>query len=82
MLILGDKVLILVESRGQICPILYLLFLDIVPWIGEQQCIEILVRHFSNNPDICGHVKELPEQNFNVWLCSNSEDKIQNVAEI
>ena len=71
-----DKVLILVESRGLICYIVFLLFfLDIGPWIGEQQCIEMLVWHFSNNPDICRHVEKLPEQHFTVGLCSNPTDK-------
>ena len=71
-----DKVLILVKSRGQICSIVFLLFLDIVPWIGEQQCIEMLVLHFSSKPDMRGHVGKLPEQHLNVWLCSNPGDKI------
>ena len=49
---------------------------DLVPWIGEQPYVEMLVLHFSNNPDIYGHVGKLPEQHFNVWLFSNPGDNI------
>ena len=41
----GDKVLILVERWGQICPIVVLLFFNIVPWLGEKQWIEMLPRY-------------------------------------
>ena len=49
---------------------------DLVAWIGEQQYNEMLVRHLSNNSDICGYVGKLPEQHFDVWLFSNPGDKI------
>ena len=38
----GENVRILVESRGQICPVV-IPFFYIVPWIREQQYIEMLV---------------------------------------
>ena len=31
----------------------------------------MLVRYFSNNPDICGYVGELPEENIIVRMISN-----------
>ena len=62
----GDKVLILVKSRGQICTIVFHLFLDLVPWIGGQKSIKMLVHHFSNKPDMYGYVGTLSEQHFNL----------------
>ena len=55
---------------------------DLVPWIGEQPNIKMLVLHFPNNPDICGHVGKFPEPHFNVWLFSNPGDKILIDVEI
>ena len=51
-------------------------FLDLVPSIGEQQYVDMLVKQFSNSPDIYGYVEKIPEQHFNVWLLSNPGDKI------
>ena len=70
----GDKVLILVESRGQICPIVSL-FLDLVPWIGQYWYIKMLILHFSNYLDINVYVGKLSEKHFNVRLFCNSGDK-------
>ena len=53
-----------------------------LPWILEQHYIELLVWHISNNYDICGYVRKLPEQYFNVQLFSNPRDTIQILAEI
>ena len=55
---------------------------DLVNWIGEQQYIEMLVWHFSNNHDICGHVGKLTEEHLNLCLFSNTGDKIQIMVEI
>ena len=33
---------------------------DLVPWIGEEQCIEMSFWNFSNNLDICGYFGKLP----------------------
>ena len=55
---------------------------DLVLWIGEEQCIEILFCHFSDNPDICVHVGKLPKQHFNVRLFSNPGDKILILVKI
>ena len=38
----------------------------LAPWIGKQLYIEIMVGHFSNNPDIHGYFKKLL-QHFSVW---------------
>ena len=55
---------------------------DIVPWIGIQQYIEILVWNFPNNPtDICAYVGKLPEQLLIVWLFSDPWDKILILVE-
>ena len=43
--------------------------------IGEELYIEMLVRHFSIDPDIYGYVGKLLEQHFNVWLFLNPGDK-------
>ena len=57
-------------------------FLYFVPWIGEQCKIEMLVLHFSNNPDIHGFNGKISEQYFDVWLSSNPGDKIIILVEI
>ena len=49
---------------------------DLVPWIGGQLYIEILNMYFSNIRDISGYVGKLPEQHFNVWMCSNPMNNI------
>ena len=55
---------------------------DLVPWIGEQQYFEMLVRHFSIDFDIYNYVGKLPKQHFNVWLFSNPGEKILILVEI
>ena len=55
---------------------------DLVPWIGEQQYIEMLLLLFANNPDKCCYVGKLQEHNFSVWLFSNPRDKILILVEI
>ena len=72
----GDKVLILVKSRGQVCTKVLSSFLDLVPWIGEQKIIEMLVQHFSNKPDIYFYIGKLLEHHFNACVFSNPVDKI------
>ena len=52
----------------------------LVPWIGEQQYIEMLVWHFSIHPEYVAMYGQLPEQHFNVWLFSNPEDNILILA--
>ena len=49
----------LVLSNAEGVPNRY--FLDLVPWIGEQRYIEMLVLHFSNNPEIYGYVGKFLE---------------------
>ena len=49
----GEKVLILFESTGQICPLAFMILKDILPWIGEQLHIEIYFQKNSRNADIC-----------------------------
>ena len=71
----GDKVLILVKSRGPICPIV-ITFLDLIPWIWEVWYIKILILHFTNYLDINVYVWKLFEQHFNAWMFSNPGDKI------
>ena len=51
----GDKVQILVTSRGQICPIVFN-FQDFVPIIEEEPYTEMLVQHFPINPDTYNNV--------------------------
>ena len=41
---------------------------ELGPWIEERQYIEILIRQFSNHPDICGIVGKISEIPFNVTL--------------
>ena len=59
-----DKVLILVESRGQICLKVFL-FLDLVPWIGEYWCIKMLVWHFAKT---LIYVVMLENCLSNIWM--------------
>ena len=55
----------------------------LVYWIGEQWCIEMLVRQFSNNPDICGiYVGKLSKNRFNVLLFSNPRENIKLLFKI
>ena len=49
---------------------------DLVPWIEGQRCIEMLVRYFSTNPDICDYDGKLPKQHFNAQMFSNPGYKI------
>ena len=56
--------------------------LDINPWIGGQQCFEMSVWYFSNNPDSGGYVGKLPEQHFNERMLSNPRDNILILYEI
>ena len=71
---LGDKVEKRLKTTWQMCPLLYLKKKknwDLVPWIGGQRWIEMLLRYFSNNPDICGYVGELPEEHIILRMFSN-----------
>ena len=54
----------------------------LVPGIGGHRCIKILVRYFSNHPDICGYVRKLQEQHFNVRMFCKPGDKILILDEI
>ena len=55
---------------------------DLVPWIGEEQCIKMLFWHVSNNPDICwkiavsiiSYIFDLPE----IWLSVSSQIQLWN----
>ena len=47
----GDKAQILVESKGQICPKVLLLFLNLSPWIGEQCNIKMKLQLYSRIAD-------------------------------
>ena len=40
---------------------------DLVPWIGEQQYIKMLVRNFPKDPDICGYVRKFAREIFE-WM--------------
>ena len=55
---------------------------DLVPWIGEEQSIEMLFWHFPNNPDICVYVRKFLLQHFSVRLFSNPGDKILILVKI
>ena len=55
---------------------------DVVTWIGEQQYLEMLVRHFSIDSDIYVYVGKFTKQHFNVWLCPNPGDKFLILVEI
>ena len=55
---------------------------DIFPWIGGQLYIEMLIRYFSNHPDIHSYVGKLSEQSFNVQILSNPGDKIMFLVKI
>ena len=68
----GDKVLKDGKLRDNLSPT-FNQYQDLVRWIGEQQYFEMLIRHFSNNPNVCGYVGKLPEQDLNVLLSSNIE---------
>ena len=48
---------------------------DLVPWIGEQGYIKMLVLHLSINLDIFGYMGKFLEH-FNIRLLSNPRDKI------
>ena len=66
---------ILVESTGQICPVILHLFgtcpLDLRITIHSN--VNLV---FSNNLDLYNYIGKLPEQHFSVWLFSNPGDKI------
>ena len=49
---------------------------DLVPWIREQQYLEMLVGHFSIDPDINGYFVKLSKQHLYVWLFSKPVNKI------
>ena len=71
----GDKIQILVESMGQICPVVLHLFgpcpLDLrIPLHSNVDLV------FSNNLDIYDLVWKLPEQHFSVWLFCNPGNTI------
>ena len=80
------KCIIILQSRGQdpkksdnygtnLCPTINK-NQDLVPWIGEEQCIELLSLHFSNIPYITVYVGKLLSQHFNVRMFFNPGDKI------
>ena len=78
----GGNILILVESRGQICPVVFHFFLDLSSWIGEQQYTKVLLWQFSSIPVIYDYVGKMLEQHFNVLLFSNPGGKILIIVEI
>ena len=70
-----DKVQILVESMGQICPVVLHLFWTLSPRFGNTQTFKYW---FSIFPTILtyDYVGKLPEQHFSVWLFLNPGNKI------
>ena len=71
----GDKVMILVKSRGYICPILFTLFRILTPGLENTNTLKCLKLNFSNYLDMNICVEKFSKQHFNVWLFSNPGDK-------
>ena len=55
---------------------------DLVPWLKEQQSFEILVKHFSIDPDIYGYVGKFPKQRFKENLFFHPGEKFLILVEI
>ena len=49
--------------------------------VGDRS-LEMLIWHFSMDPDIYNYAGKLPKQHFNVWLFSNPGEKILILVEI
>ena len=47
----ADKARILVEGKGQICPMVLLCFLNLSPWIGEQCNLKMKLQLYSRIAD-------------------------------
>ena len=71
----GDKVQILLEIMGQMCPVVLHLFWTLPPKLEKKPYIQMLIWYFSNNHDIYDYVGKMSEQHFSVWLFSNPGDK-------
>ena len=78
----GDKVLILVKSRGQIFPLVSHFFRTLSPGFENNDKPKCWFSIFSSNPDLYGYVGKLAEQNFDVWLFSNQDNKTLILVEI
>ena len=78
----GDKVLILDESRGQICPKVVHLFMTLSPGLKKNNSLKCWSNIFPWSPDIHGHVGKISKQHFSVWSSSNPGDKFINFVDI
>ena len=55
---------------------------DLLPWIGEQQYIQMDFWQFSRNADICVIAGKLSEIHLDAWLLSNPQEKVLVVVGI
>ena len=72
----GEKIMIIIEGREQICPVVLVFFKNILPWIGEQWYIKMYFQQFSRNSDIGVIPGKLSEFHLHAWLFSNPRGKV------
>ena len=72
----GEKVLILVESRGTICPLSVILFRTFSPRLENNNTLKWISDKFSRNPDKCVDPGKLLKLYFNVSLFSNPGENV------
>ena len=73
----GNKVLILVTSRGQICPIVFNFSKTLSLLLQKERYTKIFVENFPIDPDKNGNVRKLLN-NILIYGCSPMQGNISN----